>query len=207
VAAGDLEAEVERLYEQIQLPKSWLARLREELEAEITARQHRNSAEREFLTRKLAKAETERRKLLDAYYAGAIDVAMLKAEQVRIASDIRGAEERLAAVDAHLAEWQEILETAMRFATNCAKAYARASAPTRRRFNQAVFKRIEVRDGKIAGYSCHEPFDVLFGASEFEYGDLVDLTGLEPPASTPRRPERRVRPLRSHPSGRPGWPP
>ncbi len=186
VAAGDLEAQMEQLYEQIQLPKSWLARLREELEAEITARQHHNSAEREFLTRKLAKTETERRKLLDAYYAGAIDVGVLKAEQARIATDIRGAEERLTAVDAHLAEWQEILETALRFATNCAKAYARASAPTRRRFNQAVFKRIEIRDGKVAAYACHEPFDVLFGASGFEYGDLVEVSGLEPPTSTLR---------------------
>ncbi|MGH3181867.1 MAG: recombinase zinc beta ribbon domain-containing protein, partial [Streptosporangiaceae bacterium] len=130
MAAGDLEAQVEQLYEKIQLPKSWLNRLREELEAEIAARQHRNAAEREFLTRKLAKADTERRKLLDAYYAGAIDVTTLKTEQARIAADVRSAEERLAAVDAHLAEWQEILETAMRFATNCAKAYARASAPT-----------------------------------------------------------------------------
>jgi DNA invertase Pin-like site-specific DNA recombinase len=181
VAAGDLEAQVEQLYERIQLPKSWLTRVREELEAEITSRQHRNASEREFLTRKLTKAETERRKLLDAYYAGAIDVAVLKAEQVRIASDIRGAEERLAAVDAHLAEWQEILETAMRFATNCAKAYGRASAQTRRRFNQAVFKRIEVGDGKVVGYTCHEPFDVLFSTPEFEYGDLVETSGLEPP--------------------------
>ena len=44
----------------------------------------------------------------------------------------------------------------MRFAANCAKAYARASAsasasaPTRRRFNHAACTRIEVRDGKIA---------------------------------------------------------
>ncbi len=29
----------------------------------------------------------------------------------------------------------------MRFATNCAKAYLRASAPTRRRFNQAVVEK------------------------------------------------------------------
>jgi hypothetical protein len=180
VAAGDLEGQVEQLYEQIQLPKSWLACLKEELEAENTARQHRNAAERELLTRKLAKADTERRKLLDAYYVGAIDVAVLKTEQARIAGDIRSAEERLAAVDAHLAEWQEILGTAMRFATNCAKAYARGSAPDRRRFNQAVFKRIEIRDGKIAGYTCHEPFDALFGASEFEYGGLVEARGLEP---------------------------
>ena len=87
--AGDLEAQVEQLYERIQLPKSWLKRLREELEAEITARQHRNTAEREFLTRKLAKADTERRKLLDAYYAAAIDVTTLKTEQARIAADVR----------------------------------------------------------------------------------------------------------------------
>ncbi|MDA8317348.1 MAG: hypothetical protein M0010_19600 [Actinomycetota bacterium] len=68
---------------QTQPPKSWRKRLREELEAEITARQHRNAAEREFLTRKLAKADTERRKLLDAYYATAIDVAMLRRERER----------------------------------------------------------------------------------------------------------------------------
>ncbi|MFZ0666138.1 MAG: hypothetical protein WAM97_10310 [Acidimicrobiales bacterium] len=174
---GDLEAQVEQLDESIQLPKSWLTRVREEIEAEITSRQHRNASEREFLARKLTKAETERRKLLDAYYAGAIDVAVLKTEQSRIATDMCGAQERLGAVDAHLAEWQEILETAMRLATNCAKAYGRASAPTSRRFNQAVFKRIEVRDGKIVAYTCHEPFDVLFSTPEFEYRDLVDLSG------------------------------
>ena len=111
---------------------------------------------------------------------------MLKAEQARLGNDIRSAQEGLATVDANLADWQEILETAMRFPTNCAKAYARASSQTRRRFNQAVFKRIEVRDGKIAGYSCHEPFDVLFSRSEFEYGDLVEVSGLEPPTSTLR---------------------
>ncbi len=69
-----------------------------------TTRQHRDAAEREFLTRKLAKADTERRKLLDAYYAAAIDVVTLKTEQALIATDVRTAEERLAAVDDQLAE-------------------------------------------------------------------------------------------------------
>ena len=133
-----LEAQVEQLYEKIELPTSWLARLRGELETEITLRQHRNASEREFLTRKLAKAEAERRKPPDAYYAGAIDVATIKMEEARIGSDIREAEERLAAVDAHLAEWQVILETAMRFATNCARAYVPASAPTRRELRDVV---------------------------------------------------------------------
>jgi hypothetical protein len=43
----------------------------------------------------------------------------------------------------------------MRFATNCATACARASAPTRRRFNQAVFARIDVRDGKLTDMGYH----------------------------------------------------
>lgn len=126
VAAHELEAQVKQLYAKVQLPEAWLERLNQALEAEVTARQQRNAAEREFLTRKLAKAEAEGRKLLNAYYAGAIDVRVLKDEQDRIGTDVRAVEERLAAVDAHLGEWQEILGTAMRFATNCAKAYAKA---------------------------------------------------------------------------------
>lgn len=173
VPAADLEAQVEQLYRRLQLPKSWLARLREELEVEIAARQGRHASERAFLTRNLAKAETERRKLLDAYYAGAVDVAVLKTEQARIGADVRAAEERLAAVDAHLSAWQEILGTAMRFASNCGKAYARANDKTRRRLNQAVLATLAVRDGKIVEASYQAPFDVLFADGEFEYRDLV----------------------------------
>jgi hypothetical protein len=48
------------------------------------------------------------------------------------------------------------------------------------RFNQAVFTRIDVRDGKIAAVGYHPPFNLLFSSSEFEYGDLVEAMGLEP---------------------------
>ncbi len=180
VAAHELEAQVEQLYSEVQLPEAWLERLNQALEAEVSARQHRNAAEREFLANKLTKAEAERRKLLDAYYAGAIDVKVLKEEQDRIGADIRAVEERLAAVDTHLDEWKEILGIAMRFATKCARAYAKASDKTRRRFNTAVFKQLAVRDGRIADVEYQGPFDVLFGVPEFEYGDLVETMGLEP---------------------------
>jgi hypothetical protein len=43
-----------------------------------------------------------------------------------------------------------------------------------------VFTRIDVRDGKITDVGYHPPFDLLFSTSEFEYGDLVELRGLEP---------------------------
>ena len=69
-----------------------------------------------------------------------MNVPTLRAEPTSIAGGIRSVESGLAAVDAHLAEWEEVLSLAMRFATNCAHAYRRASEKTRRLFNQAVFR-------------------------------------------------------------------
>jgi hypothetical protein len=57
------------LYERIQLPESWVARLREELQAEMATRSSRNATERTAIVNKLQHVENERRKLLDAYYA------------------------------------------------------------------------------------------------------------------------------------------
>jgi site-specific DNA recombinase len=181
VAAEDLEAQVEELYTRIQLPASWAERLREEMAAEMVERERADAAQRELLTRRLAKAEGQRRKLLDAYYGGAIDVPTLKAEQARIGSDIEVAKKRLGDLDANLGEWQEILELAATFATRCGDAYRKATDRTRKQFNAAVLERLDVKDGRL----CHEqylpPFNDIFSVPEFEYETRVEARGLEPP--------------------------
>jgi site-specific DNA recombinase len=175
-----LETAVECLYEQVQLPPDWLAGLRAALDAEITGRQDRTARERQLVTRRMGKLEGERRKLLDAYYAGAIDLAVLHAEQQRIGGELRTAKQRLATVDATLEQWRQILETAMRFAADCAQTYRRASRRTRRLFNQAVLDRIEVCDRKLTSVRYQAPFDLLFGRGGFEYDAVVAPTGFEP---------------------------
>ena len=107
-------------------------------------------AQRELLTRRVAKAEAERRKLLDAYYSGAIDVPTLKVEQARIGADLATAQDRLADLDANLTEWQEILELAATFAARCGDAYRKATDRkatdrTRKQFSAAVFTRLAAR--------------------------------------------------------------
>ncbi len=184
VAADDLEAQVEQLYASIQLPASWAERLKEELDAEVIERQHADSAQRELLTRRVAKAETARRKLLDAYYGGAIDVPTLKAEQARIGTDLTAAQDRLADLDANLSVWQEILELAAALATRCGDAYRKASNRTRHQFNAAVFERLDVRDGRLCHEEYRPPFDDIFNAPEFEYGRRERTTGLEPATLT-----------------------
>jgi hypothetical protein len=147
-----------------ELPAAWAERLREEMAAEIVERQRADAAQRELLTRRVAKAEAQRRKLLDAYY---IDVTTLKSEQARIGADVQVAKDRLGDLDANLGEWQEILELAATFAIRCGDAYAKASDRTRKQFNAAVFERLDVKDGR----HCHEqyrpPFDDIFSVCEF----------------------------------------
>ena len=180
IAADDLEDQVEQLYASIQLPASWAERLSEELAAEVIERQRADVTQRELLTRRVAKAETARRKLLDAYYGGAIDVPTLKAEQARIGADLTTAKDRLGDLDANLTEWQEILELAATVATRCGDAYRMASERTRRQFNAAVFTRLDVKDGRICHEEYRPPFDDIVSVPEFEYGHRERTTGIEP---------------------------
>ena len=175
IAAEDLEAQVEELYQRIQLPAAWADRFREDMAAEIVERQRADAAQRELLTRRLAKAEGQRRKLLDAYYSGAVDVSTLKTEQARIGSDIDAAKDRLADLDANLGEWQEILELAATLATRCGDAYRKATDRTRKQFNAAVFERLDVKDGRLCHEQYRPPFDDIFSVCEFEYETRVVL--------------------------------
>lgn len=172
VPADKFEREVPSLYQRLQLPKAWLARLQEEMAAEAIDQQHGDAAQREFLTHALAKAEGQRRKLLDAYYSNAIDVTTLKHEQERVGRDITAAKDKLSDLDANLTEWQEILTLAGQFATHCADAYRKADDNTRRLFNTAVFEHLDVKDGRLAEISYQPPFDALF-VPQFEYGTPV----------------------------------
>src|SRR5207245_2774388 len=87
VLAGDTEALVEDLYRRVQLPPSWTEKLAEELETEIVERQAEASESRVVLTKKLARLADERQKLIRAFYANAIPLELLKAEQDRVSRE------------------------------------------------------------------------------------------------------------------------
>jgi hypothetical protein len=144
------------------------------------------------LDRELMGLEAERRKLLEAYYADAIDLQLLRQEQTRISQRTTTLEARRRTITADLDDWQAILQTAGRFATNCGAAYRHANPATRKLFNNAVIGRIELRDGHITHVDYRAPFDLLFGGSGFEYRTVVELRGFEP--LTPCMPYTDLRP-------------
>jgi site-specific DNA recombinase len=150
------------------------------LPADRLERQGQAAHEHQQLDRELMGLDGERRKLLEAYYADAIDLRLLRQEQSRISQRTGTIEARRQSLAANLGDWRAILETAGRFATNCGATYRHADPPTRKLFNNAVIDRIELRDGHIAHVDYQAPFDLLFNRSGFEYRTVVELRGFEP---------------------------
>ena len=81
---------------------------------------------------------------MEAYYANALDVTMLRGEQARIGTELRAIEARQAVID----DWQEVMDLALRFSTRCATAYRRGDDPTRRLFHYPVLDQVHVPEGR-----------------------------------------------------------
>jgi site-specific DNA recombinase len=194
ILAGDAEALVEDLYRRIQLPASWVSRLTEEMEAEIVDRQAEASERRVVLTRSLAKLADERGKLLQAFYANAIPLKLLKTEQDRIGLAEHAAKEELQATEGDLEGWQDVLRTAIRLAGNCHTAYLKARPSVRRRFNDAVLEAVYIKDRKMGRAEFSEVFAPLFSRPSSNKALKVEVGGFEPPSPGDRSGLLRAQP-------------
>ena len=157
-----------------------MRRLTDELEAEIVERQAAASDRRVVLTRTLAKAADERGKLLQAFYANAIPLDLLKSEQDRIGIAEHAAKDELQATEGDLEGWQDVLRTAIRLAGNCHAAYLKARPFVRRRFNDAVLEAVYIRDRKIGNVEFCQVFAPLFSRPSSNKRLKVDPRGFEP---------------------------
>lgn len=86
----------------------------------------------------------------------------------------------MAGVEATLSQWQDVLGIALKFTSNCAQAYRSANDRTRRLYKSAVFDDLVVRGGEIADVHYRPPFELVFGATEFEQGGMERETGPRP---------------------------
>lgn len=166
VMAEKLDVEMDALWEKVQLPADMAAELIGDMERELVGRQDRNAAERDFQTRRLARLEQKRRKVMDAYYAGAVDITMLKSETEAIDREVRQVNDRLRVVDAGLEQWRRILDKARDFVPNCALGYRKGNPHVRKQFATTVFSSLWVRGGRITEHELTPFFAALYGASE-----------------------------------------
>ncbi|MCL4473073.1 MAG: hypothetical protein M1455_03915 [Actinobacteria bacterium] len=135
--------------------------------------------EEQFLGKRITKLADEKLKLMKAYYAGAIELDVLKAEQDRISAEMKSSEKRLKTIRGGLDQYRVILDKAAHLASHCAEAYKQCKPKTKRLFNQAFFEKLYVKDRKIYKVEYTDLFGALFDESSNK-DDLVDLTGFEP---------------------------
>ena len=104
--------------------------------------------------------------MLNAHYAGAIPLDLLKTEQDRIGSQLGRIQEQLAMTDANYEQVRLTLADTLDMTRDCHTAYLEANENTRRLFNQAFFSKIYIDEDdetreRTVRVDYNQPFDDL----------------------------------------------
>ncbi len=129
------------------------------LQAAAAGERHDLEAQRTTLT-------AQRQKLLDAHYAGAIPLDLLKTEQDRIAAQLASIDQQLTGADENYEQARQTLADCLDLTRDCYSAYLQATNPTRRLFNQAFFTKIYIDEDedtreRTVRVDYNQPFDDL----------------------------------------------
>ena len=144
VLIGEVEARVAELYQQIRLSSDDRREIERYLRVEFEHIQANRQQDIQRLTTRQQQLEDQRHKLLEAHYAGAIPLDLLKKEQDQLTSGILAIQRELdgytadaALVDRHLTQALDLLE-------DCHRLYLAAPDRLKKLLNQVFFERILV---------------------------------------------------------------
>ena len=110
--------------------------------------------------------DDERMKLLQAHYAGAVPIDLLKQEQDRIANQIGDIQHRLEAHHDEYASARANLDDSLGLLANIVSIYQRADDANRRLCNQAFFHRIFIQEDGDVRVEYERPFGSLCDTEE-----------------------------------------
>ncbi|WKZ83235.1 MAG: recombinase family protein [Acidimicrobiia bacterium] len=168
-------------YQVITLDPSRLDEIRQHVTDHIEITRNLNTKEIDRQQRRLTKLRDERKKLLNAHYADAITVDLLREEQARITTEEAQAQRILDSCTLRFDEIERNLDQALNLAADCLEAYARATDEIRRTFNQVFFEKIWVGEDGVEGVDLKLPFAHLLAHDlterlEHETAALTDPT-------------------------------
>ncbi len=161
IRIDETEEAVAAYYTAIRLTKDQASEVQAFVLDELARLRIEGKRERGIQDRRLRRLQGERKKLLDAHYAGAIPLELLKSEQNRITTEITSAQDRLAAVDGDYNAAEKNVTMALSLVRDCKAAYRDAPDSLRRQFNQVFFKRLLIDDQYTVSGDLAPPFDTL----------------------------------------------
>lgn len=116
-----------QLYQQIQLPPETVQSIRLGVQAEMAGDSAEAHEQAERANRQLEKLGTERATLMQAHYAGAVPLDLLKTEMGRLTRAMSAAERQVEISTKHVADVDEVLEQALAVAGSCSTDEHRSS--------------------------------------------------------------------------------
>jgi site-specific DNA recombinase len=182
---------VEDEYKAIQLTPALREQIETSLRGELSSSRTAADREAQELDKQKKRLLNERGKLLQAHYAGAIPLDLMKQEQDRIAEQLARIETRLEASLVNIEVVENNLRTALNYASNCHAGYLEASPSVRRLFNQAFFEKVYLEQDHVR-IELAEPFKTLLGgeliaddAIHSEEAEAAQATGIDPADQLP----------------------
>ncbi len=202
-----VEQAIEDYYSTVELSHDLRLQTEQTILEQIAALRETDVVDRKRIVARQRRLLDERAKLLEAHYAGAIPLDLLKSEQDRIAAELDTIEQRLSATELKSDTVEINLKKALDLVGNLHGAYVGAPPRTRRLMNQAIFQRFLINDDEEVTGTFGGPFRLLMEAAGTEatqtasaraperprgpetgpqglsIESLVELGGLEPPTS------------------------
>ena len=162
IQVGALEQVVEDFWHGVRMRPQRADELEAVVREDLTGARKQAAHEKDIQERRIQTLTAERKKLLDAYYGGAVPMDLLRSEQGRIASEMQGANKRIAETRRLFDDIELTVRRAIDWATNLSGAYASADRKLRRQLNQAVFRRLLVWEDGVAAYEYTDGMELLF---------------------------------------------
>jgi site-specific DNA recombinase len=206
ILAEDIEDEVERLYRILSFDPEYLVDLKDRVHTETGKLREKAARESARQEKRLVNLRSQRLKLLNAHYEGAVPLDLLRSEQARLSREITIAEAAVSEADVDVKKIEQNLSELSAVVANWAEAYRTNSPEGRRRLNQAIWEKLlikqeEVVEAKLAPpfnglladyarttyYRHSNPAQLVFSGAGSNKETLVEPRGLEPLTSALQR--------------------
>ena len=153
ILAERAEAEIERTYQRNSLTQTQAEHVRKVLNDVFDQLEGSSEDERKLLTAQRDKLEAERLKLVQAHYADAIPLDLLKSEQDRIRASLDQITTRLDNLTDTYADARTGLDQLTELLVDLDDLYNKCEPAERRILNRALFTRITIDDEENATYT------------------------------------------------------
>ena len=153
-----VEAHVEDFWRLVRISGDQVEAVRSDVRALIQLASAQHETDLAAQAERLRRLDAEEQKALQAHYADAISLDLLKAEQRRIRGERAEAERVVASLTTEHEAMGRALDDVLARVEHCDLAYLAGSPQVRRELCFAIFRRIYIEDEGVAGSDLNVPF-------------------------------------------------